>query len=88
MDFTNVGFLSSDKNMLFSVMFGVIIAEEKGYNIPFWLRCLYTIAKKYMCVCEVYPNLVFLLMYPEGLLVLYIMMSKEDNKLTMSVFDL
>ncbi len=33
-------------------------------------------------------NLLFLLMYPEGLLVLYyIMMSKEDNKLT-SAFDL
>lgn len=48
-------------------------------------------------VAKVYPNLVFLLMYPEGLLcciVLYcvkIMMSKEDNNsepIQTSAFDL
>lgn len=57
---------SSDKNMLFSVMFGVIIAEEKGFII------LYHFVKMYHCEkSKGYPNLGFLLMYPEGLLVLY-----------------
>lgn len=55
---------SSDKNMLFSVMFGVIITEEKGFSYTIWLRC--TIARSVG-----YPNLVFLLTYPEGLLALY-----------------